>query len=269
MQFMPPYFKKTSFPADVIAELMDFTGIDKAVLLQNPVLGIVNDQVADAIKKYPEKFAGTIQVDPFDPKAINIIKKYSSNPKHNILKFEMSDSWGWSGIHKNLTLENECFIPIWKIASEKNLQIILDPGRPGNAGYQVEAIDKITDKYKDVTFIIEHLGGMNKENLHLKKRWLQMITLGKKKNVYMGITSIGAGLREDFPCRQALSLLKEAVDIMGAEKLLWGSDLPSNLKYYSYQEMSDMILTYADFLNDTEKTMIMYGNALKVFSGLK
>lgn len=268
IQFMPPYFKDTSFTSDTIVELMKFSNIKKGILLQNPMIGDVNDEIADAVKKYPDIFAGTIQVDPKAPGAVNLIKKYSANPRQNILKFEMSHGWGWSGIHKNLTVEDEYFTPIWSIASDKNLQVILDPGRPGNAGYQIEEIDRITDKYKDLIFVLEHLGGMNREKLHLKDNWLKMIRLGTKKNVYMGITSIGAGLREDFPCPQALGLLKEAVSIIGAEKLLWGSDLPSNLKFYTYNEMADMIIKYADFLSENEKKMIMSDNALKVFSGL-
>lgn len=269
IQFMPPYFKETAFQADTIIELMDFTGIDKAILLQNPVIGTVNDEINEAILKYPDRFAGTIQVDPLDPEAVNIIKKYSSNPRQNILKFEMSDGWGWSGIHKGLTLENDAFIPIWRLASEIGLQVIIDPGRPNNAGYQVEALDRITEKYPDITFILEHLGGMNKENIHNKKRWLEMIKLGRKDNIYLGITSIGAGLREDFPCRMALELLKESFEIVGAEKLLWGSDLPSNLKFYTYKQMADIILSYADFLNLEEKKMIMSGNAMRIFTALQ
>jgi predicted TIM-barrel fold metal-dependent hydrolase len=269
LQFMPPYFKETIFPVDVIVELMDFSGVEKAVLLQNPVIGTVNDEIAEAITKYPTRFAGTIQVDPLDPAATDTIKKYSTNPKHTILKFEMSDGWGWSGIHKGLTLEDDSFTPIWDIASKKRLQVIIDPGRPNNAGYQVEAIDRVTTNYPDTIFIIEHLGGMNKENIHNKKRWLEMIKLGTKKNVFMGLTSIGAGLREDFPCKMALELLKEAYEIMGADKLLWGSDLPSNLKFYTYKEMADMVLSYADFLSGEEKELIMRGNALKIFTGLQ
>jgi predicted TIM-barrel fold metal-dependent hydrolase len=269
MQFMPPYSRETSFPADVIVEMMDYAGISKAVLLQNPLIGIVNDVVADAIEEYPERFIGTIQVDPLDPEAVETIKKYSANPRHYILKFEMSDGWGWCGIHKNLKLDDECFTPIWELASERNLPIILDGGRPNNTGYQVEAIDRVTTMYPDLTFILEHLGSMNKENFHLKNRWYEMIQLGKKKNVYLGIAAIGAGLREDFPCFQALELLKEGVQLVGAEKILWGSDIPGTLKFFTYRQMADMILTYTSFLSEEEKDLIMGGNALRILTGFK
>lgn len=269
MQFMPPYSRETSFPVDVIIEMMNFNGINKAVLLQNPVIGIVNDVVADAIDKYPDRLIGTIQVDPLDKKAVETVRKYSSNPRHNILKFEMSDGWGWSGIHKGLKLDDDCFNPIWKEASERSLPIILDHGRPNNFGYQVETIDWLTTKYSNLTFILEHLGAMNQECLHLKSRWTEMVKLGKKKNVYLGMAALGAGLREDFPCPKALELLKEGIEIVGIEKILWGSDIPGTFKSYTYKEMVDMVVNYADFLSEKDKDLIMGENALRVLTGLK
>lgn len=265
IQFLTPSAKETSFKVDVILEMMKLFGIDKAVLLQNPLIGDVNEVIADAIGKYPDKFIGTIQVDPTLPNAVELIKKYSDNKKHNIIKFEMSDGWGWTGVHKGLSLLDDCFTPIWNIAAERELQVIIDPGRPNNVGYQIEAIDKITTAYPQITFLLEHLGAMNRENMHLKDRWNQMVALGRKENVYLGIASIGAGLRDDFPCRDALKLLREGVDMVGAHKLLWGSDIPGTLKHYTYQQMIDMVVKYADFLSEDEKDMIMGGTALKIF----
>jgi predicted TIM-barrel fold metal-dependent hydrolase len=267
IRIMPPYCKETAFPAEVIIDMMDFVGIGKAVLLQNPLIGTVNDQIAAAIARYPERLIGTIQVDPLDPQALDIIRRYAQNPRQNILKFEMSDGWGWSGVHPGLKLDDACFTPIWELAVKLQLPVILDPGRPNNAGYQVTAFDKVTSDYPQLTFILEHLGGMNRENLHLKDRWTQMVRLGKKPNVYLGIAAIGAGLREDFPCPEALGLLREGVELAGAEKILWGSDIPGTLKQYTYQQMADMVITYADFLSETEKDLIMGGNALRILSG--
>lgn len=269
IQFMTPCSRETAFPADVIVEMMDFAGVSQAVLLQNPLIGIVNDAVAEAIEKYPGRFAGTIQVDPLDPAAVEKIKKYSENPRHNIVKFEMSDGWGWAGVHKGLKLSDECFEPVWKISSERNLQVVIDPGRPNNAGYQVEAIDALTSRYSNLTFILEHLGAMNRECMHLKDRWRQMVSIGKKKNVYLGIASLGSGLREEYPCPQAMELLKEGIGIAGVEKMLWGSDIPGTLKSYTYRQMADMFLNHAGFLSETDKDLIMGENALRVLTGFR
>jgi predicted TIM-barrel fold metal-dependent hydrolase len=269
IQFMPPCFRETSFSQDMILEMMDFTGIHKAVLLQNPLIGIVNDEISQAVRAHPDRFLGTIQVDPLDPSAADTIKTYASNPRHAILKFEMSDGWGWTGIHRGLTLDDECFTPIWNVARNLGMPVILDGGRPGNAGYQVEAIDRLTSKIPSLTFVLEHLGALSRETLHLRERQRAMIRIGKKKNVHLGIASLAAGLKESFPYRQSLELLKEAVDLVGAEKILWGSDIPGTLKAQTYGEMASFVSDHADFLREADKDLILGQNALRVFPGFR
>lgn len=268
IQLMPPFSRETAFPVESIVEWMDFAGVNQAILVQNPLIGTVNREIAEAIERYPHRFIGSIQVDPLDPSATEIIKQYAVNPKHNILKFEISDGWGWSGVHPGLKLDGDYFRPIWELASEMRLPIILDAGRPNNAGYQLDAIDRITTEYSDVLWILEHLGGMNRENLHLKEKWQRMIAFGQKPNVYLGMAAIGAGLREDYPCYQALKLLEESVKLVGADKILWGSDIPGTLKHYTYQQMIEMVSVHATFLNETEKNLILGENALRILNGL-
>jgi predicted TIM-barrel fold metal-dependent hydrolase len=269
IQFMPPSFRDTAFPVDMILELMDFTGVQKAVLLQNPLIGTVNDAIAGAVEAHPDRFLGTIQVDPLDPGAVETIRRYSSNPRHAILKLEMSDGWGWTGIHKGLTLDDDCFTPIWRIAAERGIPVILDGGRPGNAGYQVEAMDGIAGRYPGITFILEHLGALSRETFHLRERQRAMISIGRKKNVYLGIASLAAGLRESWPYSRSLELLKEGVDLVGPEKILWGSDIPGNLKFHTYAQMLAFVSESADFLTGDEKDLILGLNALRVFPGFR
>jgi predicted TIM-barrel fold metal-dependent hydrolase len=267
LQFMPPFFRETSFSDDMILEMMDFTGVHKAVLLQNPLIGVVNEAIARAVRKHPDRFLGTIQGDPRDPMAANTIRRYASNPLHAILKLEMSDGWGWTGIHRGLTLDDDCFTPIWRAALDGGLPIVIDGGRPGNAGYQVDAIDRLTSRYSGLTFILEHLGALSRETFSLRERQRALIQIGKKKNVYLGIASLAAGLKESFPYRQSLELLKEGVEVAGAEKILWGSDIPGTLKHQTYAQMISFVSECAEYLSEADKDLILGGNALRVFPG--
>jgi predicted TIM-barrel fold metal-dependent hydrolase len=221
------------------------------------------------VEAHPDRFLGTIQVDPLDPAAVETIRRYSSNPRHSILKFEMSDGWGWSGVHRGLTLEHECFEPIWKIASERGLPIVLDGGRPGNAGYQVECMDRLTDSHPELTFLLEHLGALSPETLPLRERQRALVRIGRKKNVHLGMAALAAGMRESWPYRQSLEILKEAVDIVGAEKILWGSDIPGTLKLHTYAQMVQLVSDHADFLSEADKDLILGGNALRLFPAFR
>jgi predicted TIM-barrel fold metal-dependent hydrolase len=79
-----------TFSAQQLVSLMEAEGVSKAVLLQNPAIGTVNDDIAAAIEACPGRFVGVIQVDPRAPDALQQKRRYASHARHRTLKFEMS-----------------------------------------------------------------------------------------------------------------------------------------------------------------------------------
>lgn len=269
--FLPPFFYDTRFTAETLLETMDFAGVSKAVLLQNPVLGIINEEIRVAIQKYPDRFAGTIQVDPMDSLACDIISNYASD-KQNTLKLEISEEWGWSGNYPGFSLVSEEMMKIWRKVSQLNLNVIIDPGDIFNNGYQVENIRTIAKQFPNTKILIEHLAFF-RENIQSDKKALarrnEMLYLGKElENVFFGFSSTAAFINDDYPCSKALKLLKDAIRIVGVNKILWGSDIPSTLKKYTYRQMIEVVAKHASFLSETEKHAIMYGNAEAFFFNL-
>lgn len=267
-QALPPLLSDSSFNAEMLVELMDYSGVDKAVLLQNPVYGIINDEISNAIEAFPNRFIGSIQVDPMSENALHIIKKIVS-PRQSVLKFEISEEWGWSGIYPGLKIDSIEFIRIWELAVELGLQVIIDTGSINNSGYQVEQLDFITDKYPDLKILLEHFGYLTSDKIYDKKsriRRLELINLAKKPNVFLGYSATNILLDEDYPCPISLELLHETVLSIGSGKILWGSDIPSTLCKYTYQQMIDVIEKHAYFLNAKEKEKILGSNAFEFFT---
>lgn len=266
--FLPPYFEETRFTADMLIKTMDFSGVSKAVLLQNPVLGIINEEIKQAIEKYPDRFAGTIQVDPMDSEAYKQIRKYAS-ARQNTLKFEISEEWGWSGNYPDFSLVSESMMKVWETVSVLGLNVIIDPGDIFNKGYQVENIRTIAQQFPGTKILIEHLAffrtTVENDKSALARR-NEMLNLAKDfDNVYLGFSSTAAFINDEYPCSKALSLLNEAVNLAGAHKILWGSDIPSTFKKYTYLQLIDVIAKHAEFLSKSEKNAIMYDNAEAFF----
>jgi predicted TIM-barrel fold metal-dependent hydrolase len=266
--FLPPYFYDTRFSAKTLLETMDFAGVEKAVLLQNPVIGILNDEIQQAIKKYPNRFAGTIQVDPVKSDACKIIRRYASE-KQNTLKLEISEEWGWAGNYPGFSLVGKEMMAVWETVAELGLRVIIDPGDIFNKGYQVENIRLIAEQFPKTKILIEHLGFFRESirfNAKALERRQQMLHLGKEfENVYFGFSSAAAFLNDDYPCSSALLLLQEAIKIMGVDKILWGSDIPSTFKKYTYQQLIDVIAVHASFLSASGKQQILHDNAESFF----
>ncbi|MEN6323665.1 MAG: amidohydrolase family protein [Proteiniphilum sp.] len=266
-QMLPPFLADSSFRAEMLINIMDYAKVDKAVLVQNPVYGIINNEISEAIRCFPDRFIGTIQVDPMCENAIEIIKRYVA-PKQSILKLELSQEWGWSGIHPGIKIDNPQFVAIWELASDLELQVIIDPGKINNPGYQVALFDKIFSRYPKIKFLLEHMGYLTSDladSIKAKQRWLDLIKLAKKDNVFLGFSAFCSLLDDDYPCISSLNFLREAVSIVGSEKILWGSDVPVTLKKYTYEQMINVIDKYATFLTINEKEKILGANALNFF----
>lgn len=257
--FIPPFGRETAFPLPNLLELMRRYDVQKALLLQNPTIGIINEEIDSAITSNPGICHGVVQVDPFAPDAVDTIKTYGRKKGFFALKLELSEGWGWLGIHKIKDFRYESLYPLIEAAHSTNLSVIIDIGDHKGQAYSPEGLRKMTETYANTHFVIEHLGYYT----HGTPRtlWKEMIELGKKDNVFFGLSAVAQVMGEEYPCPIALELIKDAFSIVGARKLLWGSDAPTTLNRYTYRQLIDMIVVHADFLSSSDKERIMGENA--------
>lgn len=265
--FFPALLEDIRFPIDMLVEIMDRHGVEKAVLLQNPYIGIHNEEIAAAIHRYPDRFVGTIQVDPLKESAVDTINAFGHGAQ-SVLKFELSENTGWLGLHPQFKLDAPYMSGIWEAVADLHLQVILDLGPIDGPGYQIDALDGIMARLDNTTFILEHLGlperGFADKPQSVKRR-NRCLALAKKPKVYLGMAAVANLMGDEYPCPAMLSLLRQAVDLVGADKILWGSDIPSTLKDFTYRQMLDAVIKHAPFLSETEIRKIMGLNATRVF----
>lgn len=84
-------------------------------------------------------------------------------------------------------------------------------------------------------------------------------------NVWFDLASLQHNVRPDeppFPVTR--QFVHAAIDTVGAERLLFGTDTPSNLCKFRYQDMVDTIAQDAA-LAEEQKHLILYENAKTVF----
>jgi predicted TIM-barrel fold metal-dependent hydrolase len=68
----------------------------------------------------------------------------------------------------------------------------------------------------------------------------------------------------DYPYLEAQALLRSMRDLFGAEKLVWGSDMPNVERFCTYRQSLDYVRRYCDFLPGGEKDLILGGNAARL-----
>jgi predicted TIM-barrel fold metal-dependent hydrolase len=76
------------------------------------------------------------------------------------------------------------------------------------------------------------------------------------------------GGRWDYPYKEAWPLIRDLRERFGAEKLIWGSDMPNVERFCTYQQSLDYVVRYCDFLNTSEMEKILGRNCMALY-GIK
>ena len=69
---------------------------------------------------------------------------------------------------------------------------------------------------------------------------------------------------EFYPFPGAVRAIREAAELVGMEKLMWGSDYPRTITAITYRMSYDFILKTNE-LSEEEKTMFLGGNAMRFY----
>ena len=271
IRFMPPLAKDTSFPPEVLLEYMDWVGVDKAVLLQGPFYGEANDYIHQAARHWPDRFIGAGYIDPWLKDAEDVFHHVVDELGFNIIKIELREDTGLAGLYQAVRLDDIRIEWLWEEIGKRGLVVTFDLGPIGGKGYQTEAIKRILDKHPGLKMVMTHLCYppiKARNNEQPNRVWQDQILLAKHPGVWIDLASLPAHVEnEDYPYPSACEFIRKAVELVGSEKLLWGSDIPSLLTHATYPQLFRFVAEHCDFLSDTDCARIMGENAIQVYGG--
>ena len=235
-QMMPPYMTDGENSVERFLANMDYAGVSGAVITQEYIDGNQDGYLleckSDRIKicaLYEEKTLG--DVSGFDG-----IK---------ICAGRLAD--------KNLLNHLEPF----RVANDNGKFISIDLA---DGDEQTEMMQKIIGMFPDLRIAIGHFGMVTREN------WLEQIKLAKNKNVFIesgGITWLFNA--EFYPYSSAVKAINEAADLVGFEKLMWGSDYPRTMTAITYKMSLDFIEKTTE-ISEENKKLILGENARRFYS---
>ena len=264
-QMIPERFGD-SFTADDLISVMDKNGVEKAVLLQGQFFGFQNEYTAEAVKKYPHRLVGAGSYDPFCAKAEAVKHRLFKELGFRAVKFEVSNGSGLMAYHPPVDLNGELMNACYRHAADNGLVVVMDIGRPRNCCWQVENLAAAIKKYSDVTFVICHLLAPQRTDIALLGDALSKLAM---PNVYFDLASLASNQQpETYPYPTAVEHLKTAKRIVGADRLMFGTDMPSNLCRDTYSDLADYITLSGVFAqNELEDIFYNTANAVYFCSG--
>ena len=253
-----------SFTADDMISVMDGNGVEKAVLLQGQFFGFQNEYTAEAVKKYPNRLIGAGSYDPFCAKAEEVKRRLFKELGFKAVKFEVSNGSGLMAYHLPIDLDGEVMNACYRHAADNGLTVVMDIGRPRNCCWQVDALAAVAEKYPSVTFVICHLLAPQRTDVALLGGALSKLA---RPNVYFDLASLASNQQpETYPYPTAVEHLETAKRVVGSDRLMFGTDMPSNLCRDTYAHLTDYIKLSGVF-TDRELEDIFYNTANAVYFG--
>ncbi|MBS9336070.1 amidohydrolase family protein [Fructobacillus papyrifericola] len=267
IQLIPKGSGDDSFTAEAAMELMKKAGVEKAVLLQGSLNGYQNYYSYQTIKKYPEHFIGAFSVDPFADNAMAIVKRHVEDLGFRAIKFEISEGGGLHGYHSEKPFRLDTDAKVGQIfhylADYPGFTVTVDYGSSDQISYQPEAIANLAARYPEMDFVVCHLSFPSADHLNRLKAALELFK--SKQNIWTDLSAIQDIIGEtDFPypkCREAVALAKQ---VLGAKRLIWGTDSPWSATFNSYENLANW-LEASQLFNQEELEDVLYNNADRVY----
>ncbi|MBS9334628.1 amidohydrolase [Fructobacillus sp. M1-13] len=267
IQLIPNGSGADSFSAESAMKLMDQADVEKAVLLQGSLNGYQNYYSYQMIKKYPERFIGAFSVDPFADNAMAIVKRHVEDLGFRAIKFEISQGGGLHGYHSEKPFRLDTDPKVGEIfhylADYPGFTVTVDYGKADQISYQPEAIANLAAHYSAMTFVVCHLSFPDYD--HQNRLVAALRLFAPYPNIYSDLSAIQDIVGEtDFPYPKCQAVLALAKKVLGAKRLIWGTDSPWSATFNTYGQLATY-LEASDLFNESELEDVLYHNAERVY----
>ena len=260
---LPEGFGDTSFTHDQLIGLMNAYGVSKAILMQGSFIGFCNEYGFEAQERHRGRLYGMGTFDPYCTDYIRIMKRLINDFHFRGFKFEMSTAFGFMGYHPDFKLDGERMRTVFDFAEDYGLVISLDMGTFGEESLQLKELAGIAGRHSGINFVVEHIFYPHRDHYGDVKAALEQ--LGGHENISFTTASIqNSTMPEKYPFPLACRYLEIAKEIVGAKRLMWGSDLPGVIVNAPYDELINYCAESGIFARE-ELADIYANNARRIY----
>ena len=245
-QMLPPFMTDGQNTAERFLSNMDYAQVAAAVVTQEFIDGLQNDYLEEVQKQYPDRFfcfgMADYRVPGFLSVADSLMKRFKGIkvPAARLPKQFLNDE----------------MMQMVHLMEERGSLLGIELA-DGDA--QVGQVEEIIQECPKLRIAIGHFGMVTREN------WMSQIRLARHENVYVESGGITWLFNDEFyPFPSAIRAIKEAVDAVGMEKLMWGSDYPRTITAITYKMSYDFVVKSGE-LTDEEKRLFLGENARQFF----
>ena len=251
-QMVPPFMIDGVNSAEVFLSNMDYAQVSAAVITQEFIDGIQNDYLLEVARRYPTRFMVCGMCEFRQPGFLPHAKKLLDQgfraikiPAQRLLLKE-----------GRVMLTGEEMMQMFHLMEERNALLSIDLA---DGNLQVGEMEEIIQECPRLRIAVGHFGMVTRQG------WQEQIKLARHPNVRIESGGITWLFNDEFyPFHGAIRAIREAADLVGMEKLMWGSDYPRTITAITYRMSYDFI-TKSTELSDEEKALFLGENARQFY----
>lgn len=248
VQMIPPFLYDGRNSAEAFIANMDYAQVNAAVVVQEFIDGLQNEYLVQVASLWPERFKVCAMAD-------------WRQPGFNSQASSLMESDAYAGMaipgHRLRTrLDSPEFLQVFSRMESKGMFLSLCLHEDN---HQIPEVEHIIAEHPSLKIAIGHFGMVTNSG------WKEQIKLARHKNVMVesgGITWLFH--KEFYPYPNAIQAIRQAADLVGMEKLMWGSDYPRTITAITYRMSYDFIAE-SPLLSDGEKKAFLGENARKFY----
>lgn len=272
VQFMPVGMQEMTAPPELMLAQMTNAGVDHCVLQAGGLYGRMNDYNAMAQRLYPRKMTGLMHVD----------ESLASTPENMAEIDRAYNELGLRGLYYNVDsfsrtgfewgLDDARMMPFWEKLASLGIKLCIELSAGPSydkAGYvaNLQRLGRVLDRFPDIPCHLTMGPPVQYFDNGGTWNWSEDVTsVYKRQNLVIEIMfPITWGGAWDYPYPEAQSLIKDMRDKLGAEKLVWGSDMPNVERFCTYTQSLDYVRIHCPFLTAREKDLVLGENIARFY----
>lgn len=247
-QMVPPFMVDGVNSAEVFLSNMDYAQVSAAVITQEFIDGIQNDYLMEVARRYPNRFLVCGMCEFRKPHFLSHARRLLDEgfraikiPAQRLL---LKEGRVW--------LTSDEMMQLFHLMEERGAILSIDLA---DGALQVAEMEEIIAECPQLKIAIGHFGMVTREG------WQEQIKLARHANVMIESGGITWLFNDEFyPFRGAVRAIREAADLVGMDKLMWGSDYPRTITAITYRMSYDFVSKSSE-LTEHDKALFLGENA--------
>lgn len=227
---------------------MDYAQVSAAVVTQEFIDGFQNDYLAEVTARYPDRFFVCGMCEFRKPGYLDQARQLIAQgfkgikipAQHLLLK------------EGRVRLNCEEMMQMFHLMEQNGVLLSIDMA---DGDTQVGELEEVIQECPKLKVAIGHFGMVT------RPQWKEQIKLARHPHVRIESGGITWLFNDEFyPFKGAVRAIREVAELVGFEKLMWGSDYPRTITAITYRMSYDFV-SKSDELTEREKALFLGENA--------